>query len=51
MLALEEFGLVLPFGIDGSAMALLTSLTLFISISLLTKPQPLPPDVEAVMEI
>jgi len=51
VLALEGLGLVLPYGIDGSAVALLVSLALFFAVSYCTKPQELAPDVEAVMEI
>lgn len=51
ILGLGKFDLVLPFGIDGSALALLVSLTLFFSVSLLTKPLKMDPVVEAVMDI
>ena len=46
------FGTVrLPYGVDHGAAALLVSLVLFLSISLLTKPDPIPRDVERVMEL
>ncbi|HIF32295.1 MAG: sodium/proline symporter [Pirellulaceae bacterium] len=51
ILGLGKFDFVLPFGIDGSALALLVSLTLFFSVSLLTKPRKMDPVVEAVMDI
>lgn len=51
VLMLEKRGWTLPYGIDGSAMALLVSTTLFFAISLISKPPQLDPDVEAVMEM
>ena len=46
------FGTVrLPYGVDHGAAALLVSLVLFLSISFLTKPDPIPRDVERVMEL
>jgi SSS family transporter len=51
VLVLEKLGSTLPYGIDGSAMALLVSSTLFFVISLASKPPKLDPVVEAVMEI
>ena len=41
----------IPYGIDGGAIALLTSTTLFVGISLCSTEQPLDPDVEAVMDL
>lgn len=41
----------IPYGIDAGAIALLVSLTLFIGISLLSKPPKLDPDIEAIMDI
>ena len=41
----------IPWGIDGGAVALLVSLTLFFGISLLQKPPELPADIDAVMDI
>jgi Na+/proline symporter len=51
VLALGKLKIELPYGIDGSALALLVSLTLFFAVSLLTKPQPMDPDVETLMDI
>ena len=49
---LDEFwGIGLPHGIDGGAVALLVSLTLFFGISLFSPPPQLDPDVEAVMDL
>ena len=41
----------IPLGIDGSAITLLLSLTLFFAISLLSRPPKLDPDIEAVMDL
>ena len=43
--------ITIPFGIDIGAISLVTSLTLFISISLLSAPPKLDKDVEAIMDI
>ncbi len=40
-----------PHGIHGGAVALLLSLTLFFGISLLSKPKPLPAEVEAIIDL
>lgn len=45
------FKITIPFGIDIGAISLITSLTLFISISLLSAPPKLDKDVEAIMDI
>jgi len=45
------FKITIPFGIDIGAISLVTSLTLFISISLLSAPPKLDKDVEAIMDI
>ena len=50
VLGMKWSGGSLPYGIDGGAIALLVSLTLFLSVSLLSRPQPIAPDVEAVMD-
>ena len=47
----EIFDMRIPYGIDGGAIALLVSLTLFFGISLLSKPPQLDADIEAVMDI
>ena len=51
ILLLKRQGLVLPYSLSGESLALLVSLTLFFLISMLSTPQPLDPDVEAVMEM
>ncbi|MEM8667857.1 MAG: hypothetical protein AAGG48_10100 [Planctomycetota bacterium] len=44
-------GFAIPWGIDGGAIALLVSLTLFFGISLCSKPPKIDPDIEAVMDL
>ncbi|MEM7232882.1 MAG: sodium/proline symporter [Planctomycetota bacterium] len=44
-------GIKLPYGVSVGAVSLLVSLTLFFGISLLSKPQPIDKDVEAVMDL
>lgn len=48
---IKLFDLTLPWGIDGGALSLLVSLTLFFGISLLGRPPKLDPDIEAVMDL
>ena len=48
---LKVMGVALPFNIDVGAFSLAVSLTLFVGISLLSKPPRLDPDVEAVMDL
>ncbi|MDE2975996.1 MAG: hypothetical protein OXU63_00580 [Acidobacteriota bacterium] len=40
-----------PHGIHGGAISLLLSLTLFFGISLLSKPKPLPDEIEAIIDL
>ena len=49
--AIEIFDVVLPYGLNGGAIALLLSLTLFFGISLASPPPVLDPDVEALMDL
>ena len=51
VLAGEKYGVVFPYGVDGSALALLASLTIFFIVAFLGAPPKLPTDVEAVMDI
>ena len=51
ILTIKITGVAIPFGIHEGAIALLTSLTLFFGISLLSKPPKLDADIEAVMDI
>jgi SSS family transporter len=44
-------GVSMPYGIDAGAVALLVSLTLFFSISLLRTPPPIDADIAAAMEL
>lgn len=44
-------GFAIPWHIDGGAIALLVSLTLFFGISLFSKPPKIDPDIEAVMDL
>ncbi len=48
---LKLFNIDLPWGIDRGAVALAGSLILFIAVSLCTRPRPLAPDIEAVMDL
>ena len=50
-LAEKNYGYHLPHGIDGGAVALLTSLTLFFGISLLSPPPKIDRDIEAIMDL
>ena len=49
--SVEIFDLTMPYGINGGAVALLMSLTLFFGISLASPPPSLDPDIEAVMDL
>jgi len=44
-------GFSIPWGIDGGAIALLVSLTLFFGISLASKPPKIDADIDAVMDL
>ncbi len=44
-------GISVPFGIDVGALSMIISLTLFVGISLFSRPPKLAPDVEAVMDM
>ena len=48
---LKIMDVALPWGIDAGAAALAGSLFLFITVSLCTRPRPLAPDIEAVMDL
>ena len=48
---LKVSGYTLPYNFDIGAFALIVSLVLFITISLLSKPESLDPEVEAVMDL
>lgn len=48
---IELFGIVIPYGVNGGAVALLVSLTLFFGISLASKPPKLDADIEAIMDM
>jgi SSS family transporter len=49
--SIKVFAVPMPFGIDPGAVALLVSLILFIGISLCSRPVPIDPDIEEVMEL
>ncbi len=49
--SVEIFDITIPYGINGGAVALLLSLTLFFGISLASPPPTLDPDIEAVMDL
>ena len=44
-------GIVLPYGFSGGLVSFVTSLLLFIGVSLLTKPPQLDADIEIVLDI
>ena len=48
---IEVFGIRLPHGINGGFVAILVSMILFISVSKLTRANPLAPDIQRVMSI
>ena len=50
-IASQFLGITVPYGIDGGAIALLVSLTLFFGISLFSKPPKLDPDIAEVMDL
>ena len=49
--AIKQVPITVPYGIDGGAVALLVSLTLFFGISLAQPKPELDPEIEAVMDI
>jgi len=49
--SIQVFSLPVPFGIDGGALSLLVSLTLFFAISLASKPPKIDRDIAAVMDM
>ncbi len=49
--SIEIFKIQVPHGIHGGAISLLLSLTLFFGISLLSKPRPLPRDIDAILDL
>ena len=50
-LGIELLGVRLPWGIHGGVVAMLTSLGLFLGISMLQAPPRLPPDIEAALDV
>ena len=51
VLVSEQYGMRLPWGINGGAVALVCSLTVYMGISFCSKPPVLPDDVEIVMDV
>jgi Na+/proline symporter len=47
----QIYNITLPYGIDGGLVAFLTSLVLFLGVSLISKPPQLHADIEAVLDI
>jgi sodium/proline symporter/sodium/pantothenate symporter len=47
----QLMGFRIAYGIAGGAIALLVSTTLFVGLSLFSKPDPLPRDIEEVMKL
>ncbi|MCH8204500.1 MAG: sodium/proline symporter [Candidatus Hydrogenedentes bacterium] len=48
---IKLFDIRVPYNIDGGAIALIVSLTLFFTISLASKPPKIDPDIEAIMDM
>jgi SSS family transporter len=48
---IKLFEIAIPYGIDGGAIALLLSLTVFFAISFASKPPALDADIEAIMDL
>jgi len=48
---IKLFEIAIPYSIDGGAIALLISLTVFFAISLASKPPKLDADIEAIMDL
>lgn len=48
---IKALGLSIPYGFNTGALALIVSMTLFFTISLLSKPPKIDPDIEAVMDL
>ncbi|MCH2212495.1 MAG: hypothetical protein MK110_14410 [Fuerstiella sp.] len=51
VLLCEQKGIRLPWGLNGGAVALLVSLTVYMAISFCSRAHPLPKDVEIVMDV
>jgi SSS family transporter len=50
-LYMQLAGVSVPYGISGGFLAMLTSLILFIGLSLAEKPKPLPKDIDRIMDL
>jgi sodium/proline symporter len=50
-LSIELFSISIPYSISGGFLALLTSLTLFVGLSLMQKPDELATDIEEIMDL
>ena len=48
---LKLFDITLPHGFHGGALSLLVSLTLFFSLSMMSRQNSIPADIEAVMDL
>ncbi len=49
--SIKLLNIQIPYGIDGGALSLLVSMTLFVGISLLSRPPELDPDIDGLMDI
>jgi SSS family transporter len=49
--SVEIFSLALPFGVSGPLLAMVSSMTLFIVISLADEPRPLPRDIDRILDL
>ncbi len=50
-LSIQLFGVTIPYAISPGFLAMLTSLILFIGVSLMEKPKPLPKDIDRIMDL
>ena len=48
---IQLMSIQIPYGISGGFIAMLTSMILFIAVSLIEKPKPLPKDIDRILEL
>lgn len=49
--AIQLWAIEIPYGISGGFLAMLSSMIIFIGVSLLEKPRPLPKDIDRILEL
>lgn len=49
--AIQLWSIKIPYGISGGFLAMLSSMIIFIAISLVEKPKPLPKDIDRILEL